>query len=75
LLPVFASWFDYLENLGVWFMLVKYPDVPNALIQFSDFFSVAKSMLITIYFAVLVVIFFLIWKRKKTLFGPITPNT
>jgi hypothetical protein len=68
LLPVFASWFDYLENLGVMAMLVNYPNQSNALIQFSDFFSVTKSLLITIYFCVLAVIFFLIWKRKKSLF-------
>lgn len=68
LLPVFASWFDYLENLGVMAMLVKYPDESNALVQFCDFFSVTKSLLITIYFGVLLTILFLIWKRKKRLF-------
>jgi hypothetical protein len=68
LLPVFASWFDYLENLGVMAMLVKYPDESNALVQFCDFFSVTKSLLITIYFVVLLTILFLIWKRKKRLF-------
>jgi len=70
LLPVFASWFDYLENLGVMAMLMKYPEESNALVQFCDFFSVTKSLLITIYFGVLLMILFLIWKRKKRLFDP-----
>lgn len=68
LLPVFASWFDYLENLGVMAMLINYPLESNALIQFSDFFSVAKSLLITVYICILATILFFIWRRKKSLF-------
>lgn len=66
LIPVFASWFDYLENLGVMAMLLKYPNETELLVQFSDFFSVAKSLLITIYFAVLFALFFLFFRRKKS---------
>lgn len=68
LIPVFASWFDYLENLGVMTMLIKYPDVTDPLIQFCNFFSVAKSLLVTLNFVMLLVILFLIWKRKKLLY-------
>lgn len=63
LFPVFASWFDYLENIGVMAMLLRFPDVSVTLIQVSSFFSVAKSLLITIFFVVLFVLLFLISKK------------
>lgn len=55
LLPVFASWFDYLENIGVMTLLLKYPNVSELVIQFSNFFSVTKSLLMNIFFFVLFV--------------------
>lgn len=60
LIPVFASWFDYLENIGVMAMLLRFPDISVTLIQVSSFFSVAKSLLITIFFVVLMVLLILI---------------
>ena len=55
LLPVFASWFDFLENIGVMTLLFNYPNVSELVIQFSDFFSVTKSLLMNIFFFVLFV--------------------
>jgi len=69
LVPVFASWFDYLENLGVMALLLKFPNDTDAWIQLASFFSVVKSLLITIYFLVLATILLLIVKRKNSLFG------
>lgn len=60
LLPVFASWFDYLENIGVMTMLLNYPNVSEIVIQFTDFFSVTKSLLMNIYFVALFVILVLV---------------
>jgi len=56
LIPIFASWFDYLENLGILTMLNSYPDTPNYLIQFSNLFSVAKSLFATIYYVILFIV-------------------
>jgi len=64
LIPVFASWFDYLENIGVMAMLLHFPDVTSSMIQFSDFFSVAKSLLITLYFIVLFFILLFVLRKK-----------
>jgi hypothetical protein len=60
LLPVFASWFDYLENIGVMTMLLKYPNVSEFVIQITDFFSVTKSLLMNIFFVVLFAILVLV---------------
>ena len=60
LLPVFASWFDYLENVGVMTMLLKYPTVTEFVIHFTEFFSVTKSLLMNIFFIVLFVLFGLV---------------
>jgi len=60
LLPVFASWFDYLENIGVMTMLLNFPNVSEFVIQFTEFFSVTKSLLMNIFFFVLFVLFVLV---------------
>ena len=56
LIPVFASWFDYLENLGILAMLNSYPNTSPFLIQFSNLFSVGKSLLASIYFVILFIV-------------------
>lgn len=56
LIPVFASWFDYLENLGVMAMLINYPENSTLLIHFTSLFSVAKSLLITVNFVTIFLI-------------------
>lgn len=56
LIPIFTSWFDYLENLGITGMLHTFPDTPLFLIQISNLFSVTKSLLASIYFVILFIV-------------------
>lgn len=56
MLPLFASSFDYLENFGIISMLFNYPNLSDLLVQTTSLFSVAKSLLTTVYFVVLIVV-------------------
>lgn len=56
LLPVVAGFFDYCENFGIIGMLTQFPEIPTALIQTTNIFSILKSSLTTIYFVVLIVV-------------------
>jgi hypothetical protein len=53
--PLFAGLFDYLENIGIITLLIRYPDHSTTLSHLTNVFSILKSSLTTIYF-----IFFLI---------------
>jgi hypothetical protein len=55
-LPVFSGLFDYLENIGIIFMLKSYPDVSTGLIQVTSIFSVCKNVSTTIFFVTLIVL-------------------
>lgn len=64
LLPLLAGSFDYLENFGVSAMLFSFPDISDLLIQTTSMFSVAKSLLTSIYFVVLIVVLLaFLWNR------------
>lgn len=53
--PFFAGLFDYLENAGIIFILVSYPDNPDVLTQVTNIFSVLKSSLTTVFFIVFII--------------------
>jgi len=57
LIPLLAGLFDYLENFGIINLLISYPILTNASIQLTSFFTVFKSLLSTISFTLLIVIF------------------
>ncbi|OEH92459.1 hypothetical protein [Bacillus solimangrovi] len=49
-IPLIAATFDYLENMLVAYMLVRYPDVNALTIKSSSFFTMGKSLITTIFF-------------------------
>ncbi|MDN3669109.1 hypothetical protein QWY93_07195 [Echinicola jeungdonensis] len=68
LLAPLAGLADYLENLGIINLLINYPDLTSAAIAWTQFFTLAKSILSSIYFIVLIialVIWMLRMIRKK----------
>ena len=64
LLPIMASIFDYLENFGIITMLCKYPNSSNLLIQTTNFFSISKSLITTVYFLVLILVLLLLAAKR-----------
>ena len=55
LLPIFAGFFDYLENIGIIVMLNIYPNFHAWLANLTNIFSVAKSFFTTITFILIFV--------------------
>jgi len=55
-IPIFSGLFDYLENIGIIFMLKSYPDISTGLVQATSIFSVCKSVSTTIFFSTLIVL-------------------
>ena len=39
---------DYAENLGILMMILRWPDIPEPIVTFSNFNTVAKTVLTTI---------------------------
>ncbi|WP_265427194.1 hypothetical protein [Chryseobacterium sp. YIM B08800] len=72
LIPIFAGMFDYLENFGIIILLNSYPNISITISKLTSFFSVAKSALTLIYFAIIsitliaLLIKFIISKNKKS---------
>jgi hypothetical protein len=70
ILVVAAAIADYTENLGVTLMILSWPEVPSALVQFSSMATILKSVLttvavfVTIYIAILWAI---VGRRNTTL--------
>ena len=66
-MPVVVGLFDYLENAGIITMLVNYPDFSKGLVAITSLFTLAKSILTTIYFVLLIVMTALyLLKRRQT---------
>ena len=63
-IPMLSGLFDYLENIGIIFMLRSYPDISKGLIQTTSIFSVCKSVMTTIFFVTLIVLL-VIWGLNK----------
>jgi len=51
--PIFAGMFDYLENIQIVLMILNFPDISNAQVILSSAFTIAKSVLTTLFFALL----------------------
>lgn len=51
--PIVAGCFDYLENVGIIVMLVRYPEFSNTLAQLTSLVSIGKSLFTTLFFLVL----------------------
>jgi len=56
LLPIVTGISDYMENIGILTMLIRYPDVSVLLVSITNFFTIIKSVSTTIYFIALLVI-------------------
>ena len=52
-LPIFAGLFDYLENVFVVLMLKTFPDLSAGLVSAASFATVAKSILSSVFFTLL----------------------
>lgn len=63
-LPIIAALFDYLENIGIIFLLDTHPDYSAFEVSVFSFFSVVKSSFSMVYFVSLI-IFLLIFLWKK----------
>jgi hypothetical protein len=55
-LPILAGLFDYLENISIIFMLLRYPSFSPHLASLASVFTVIKSVLSTLSFLMLVVL-------------------
>jgi len=66
-LPVIAGIADYLENFGIITMLNNYPDLSQASMNATNYFSIIKSMTTTVFFIALIIT--LIMLGIKTLKG------
>lgn len=68
--PMLVCLFDYAENIGIWFMLTDYPDLPENLVILSSIFTLIKSSLTMMYFtglilALCVLVYSKIFRRSK----------
>jgi len=70
LIPLIAGIADYLENIGIIFMLKNYPDLSHTQVVITNVFSIGKSTLTTVYFITLILVLVLlgikIIRKKKT---------
>ena len=63
-LPIIACFFDYLENFGVIFLIVSYPQISYNAVHLCSVFTILKSLFSTIYFIVLFSVLVIIAARK-----------
>lgn len=55
ILPIFAGFFDYMENFGIIIMLSIYPDFQVWIVNTTSIFSIIKSVLTTFVFVLLAI--------------------
>jgi hypothetical protein len=69
LIPLLAAIADYAENIGIMSLLKNYPELSDNQIMMTNFFSLIKSTLTTIYFIILIIVLVILGikliKRKK----------
>jgi len=65
--PVIAGMFDYLENIQIVLMILKYPDISNAQVALSSTFTIVKSGLTTIFFILLFFAFARLWLGSESM--------
>jgi len=61
--PAFAGLFDYIENFGIYLMIVNYPDLNHGVVLFSSIFTISKSVM-TIVFYFLLMYVLVLWGIK-----------
>ncbi len=54
-LPLVAAGFDYLENIGILFMLITFPDISPALVVLASSATVFKSILSIVFFLAILI--------------------
>ena len=64
LVPLIAGLFDYLENIGIITMLIKYPHNSQSLMNLTSLFTIVKSMATTVYFLCLMITLIIIGIKK-----------
>ncbi|MCG9751888.1 hypothetical protein L1D54_15480 [Vibrio brasiliensis] len=66
-IPVLAGVFDYLENASIALMLNRFPSVSETLVTSASSFTIAKSVLTTLFFVVLAIAlgYLVTWHLKK----------
>ncbi len=56
LLPLIAATFDYLENLGLILLILKFPNITKTAVILNSSFTIIKSTATTIYFISLILV-------------------
>lgn len=65
-LPFMAAAFDYAENIGIWAMLMQYPNVMQNTVDLACLFTQIKSLITTVFFtAFLIVLVQVLINRMK----------
>jgi len=74
LLPLFAGVADYLENIGILNLLANYPNLTSDMVRTVSVFSLAKSVITTLYFMILLVALIFLgiktWRKRTRLMIP-----
>jgi hypothetical protein len=55
-LPLFAGFFDYMENIGIIILLNNYPDYSELMVKITNAFSILKSSFTTVFFIGLIIL-------------------
>lgn len=64
LVPLIAGLFDYLENIGIITMLIKYPNNSQSLMNLTSLSTIVKSMATTVYFLCLMITLIIVGIKK-----------
>jgi hypothetical protein len=65
LIPLAGGFFDYLENFGIILILKTYPDNADELTLITNYFTIAKSFLTTLFFIILIILVVLFVVKKS----------
>ena len=63
-LPIFAGFFDYLENFGILFLLANHPDISEGMVKATSIFTLAKSGFTTLSFTAILLSLVLLALRR-----------
>ena len=55
MVPVFAGLCDYMENFGIIQLLNQFPEISTTLVQYTNLFSLGKSISTTVFFVILLI--------------------
>jgi hypothetical protein len=63
-LPLVAGLFDYAENIGIFTMLRAYPDFSTTIAQWTNYFTIVKSILSSASFILLLILLAIFLVRR-----------